>query len=84
MEELKSVEYYKEKLKLEPLNTDTMTLLAFSYRVLYDPQLSYLKYLFYGVMVILVQIIFLKSLVAMLIEEKVIFSKMKVCSLRGD
>lgn len=57
--------------------------LTFTERVLYDPQISYLRYLFYGVLGIFTQQTFIGVFAPMMLEEREKLSKMKLRSKKG-
>ncbi len=57
--------------------------LSFTERILYDPQLSYGKYLIYGLIAVLIQQSYLAVLTPILITEKSNIVKMKLRSKQG-
>lgn len=57
--------------------------LSFAERMLYDPQMSYMRYLIYAMVIICVQQMYLVTLVPILIEEKKNMCKMKIRSKEG-
>lgn len=60
-----------------------VTSLSFVQRVLYDPQISYMKYLMFGIIGILLQQTFLEVLAPMLIEDKKKLLEIKFLSSDG-
>jgi ABC-2 type transport system permease protein len=48
----------------------TLKTFTFTERVLYDPQLDYLRYVFYSVLLFVIQIMFLKTIVDILLKKK--------------
>ncbi|MCY6482944.1 ABC transporter permease [Clostridium aestuarii] len=48
----------------------TITSMSFVQRVIYDPQISYMKYLMFGIIGVMIQQTFLEVLAPMLIEDK--------------
>jgi len=61
----------------------SVTSLSFTERILYDPQLSYMRYLIYGLMGIVIQQVYIGAVAPMLIEEKLNMVKMKLRSKAG-
>ncbi|MCY6372811.1 ABC transporter permease [Clostridium ganghwense] len=58
-----------------------VTSMSFVQRVLYDPQISYMKYLMFGIIGIMIQQTFLEVLAPSLIEDKKKISNIKLRSL---
>ncbi|MDW8802203.1 ABC transporter permease [Clostridium sp. A1-XYC3] len=57
--------------------------LSFTERILYDPQLSYMRYLLYAMIGAVVQQVYIGALAPVLIEEKLSMVKMKLRSKEG-
>lgn len=57
--------------------------LSFTERILYDPQLSYMRYLLYAMVGAVVQQVYIGALAPALIEEKLSMVKMKLRSKEG-
>lgn len=57
--------------------------LSFTERTLYDPQLSYMRYLMYAMIGIVIQQVYIGAVAPMLIEEKLNMMKMKLRSKKG-
>ncbi|MBE6067276.1 MAG: ABC transporter permease [Clostridium lundense] len=60
-----------------------VTSLSFTQRVLYDPQISYMKYLMFGIIGIILQQTFLEVLAPMLIDDKKKLLEIKFLSIDG-
>jgi ABC-2 type transport system permease protein len=50
---------------------------SFTERVLYDPELSYLRYVYYSIVVFVIQIMFLKTIVDILLKKKPILADLR-------
>lgn len=61
----------------------TVTSLSFTQRVLYDPQISYMKYLMFGIIGIILQQTFLEVLAPTLIDDKKKLLEIKFLSIDG-
>lgn len=61
----------------------SITSLSFTERILYDPQMSYMRYLLYGLIGAALQQVYIGALAPMLIEEKLNMVKMKLRSREG-
>lgn len=57
--------------------------LSFTERTLYDPQLSYMRYLMYAMIGLVIQQVYIGAVAPMLIEEKLNMMKMKLRSKKG-
>lgn len=57
--------------------------LSFTERILYDPQLCYMRYLIYGLIGIVIQQVYIGAVSPMLIEEKLNMMNMKLRSKKG-